>query len=76
MVNVQVYEIRRDRKLAAVEIRINRRLEADGVKGVSVRLFRTQDGAIGCSAHVSPLPSAERRRVLDAIQSAVGEAIE
>lgn len=75
MVNVHVYEIRRDRMLAAVEKRINRRLAVEGVKGASVRLFRTQDGEVGYSAQVSHLlPSAEGRRALDAIHRAVCEA--
>ncbi len=75
MVNVHVYEIRPDPKLAALERRINRRLEAEGVNGASVKLFRTQDGEIGYSAQVSQLlPSAEGRRDLDAIHRAVCEA--
>lgn len=75
MVDVHVYEIRRDRKLAAAEKRINRKIEAEGLKETSVRLFRTRDGEIGYSAQVSRLlPSAEGRRALDVIHRAVCEA--
>lgn len=72
MVNVQVYEIRRDPKLASTERRVNRVLRAAGLQGCSVKLFRTQDGRIGYSAQISQvLPSAEGRRALDVIHRAV-----
>ncbi len=75
MVTVKFYEISRDRALVALERKINLKLRGDGLAGCSVRLFRTQDDRVGYSAQVSQVaPSAEGKRVLDAIHRAVCEA--
>lgn len=75
MVDVQFFEIRRDRTLATLERGINRKLRAAGLEGCSVKLFRTDDGRVGYSAQVSQVsPSAEGRRTLDVIHRAVCEA--